>query len=58
MKSICAPVNYHVKNILMMKEPGTTVGESPTEESAAAGPRKIIIVTNWIEELKERAPVD
>ena len=38
---------------LMIKPPpGTGV------ETTAAGPRKIIIVTNWIEELKERVPVD
>jgi hypothetical protein len=34
----------------MMKEPGTTA-------SAGGGPRKINIVVNWTEELKQRVPV-
>ena len=38
---------------LMIKPSGTTADESATEE-----PRKIIIVQNWFEELKERVPVD
>jgi hypothetical protein len=42
----------------MMKEPGTTGGESPTGESAAEGPRKITIVQNWFEELRQQVPVD
>jgi serine/threonine-protein kinase len=46
------------KRFLIIKEPGTTGGDSTAEESAAAGPRKIIIVTNWVEELKQRVPVD
>jgi hypothetical protein len=36
------------KRFLMMKEPGT---------SAGGGPRKINIVLNWIEELKQRVPM-
>jgi serine/threonine-protein kinase len=43
---------------LMMKEQRRIVDESLAEESEQAGPRKIMIVTNWIEELKERVPVD
>lgn len=31
---------------------------SSAEETAAPAPKKIIIVTNWFEELKERVPVD
>jgi serine/threonine protein kinase len=46
------------KRFLMIKESETTGGESTAEESAAEGPRKIIIVTNWNEELKQRVPVD
>ncbi len=46
------------KRFLMVKEPGTMGGESTIEESASAGPRKIIVVTNWFEELKQRVPVD
>ncbi|MFN2302569.1 MAG: hypothetical protein ACK2TV_02435, partial [Anaerolineales bacterium] len=41
------------KRFLMMKE------AEPTEEDSTQGrPRRINIVTNWIEELKERVPVD
>jgi Tol biopolymer transport system component len=38
------------KRFLMMKEP-------PGSSSAAGGPRKINIVLNWFEELKQRVPV-
>ena len=38
------------KRLLMMKEPGTGA-------SADGGPRKINIVLNWFEELKQRVPV-
>jgi serine/threonine protein kinase len=38
------------KRFLMMKEPQST-------PSAGGGPRKISIVVNWFEELKQRAPV-
>ena len=31
---------------------------SQLRDSLAAGPRKIIIVPNWFEELKERVPVE
>ena len=41
---------------LMIKAASVTDGES-SDGSAADGPRKIIIVTNWFEELKERVPV-
>jgi hypothetical protein len=33
-------------------------GEESSEESAADDPRKINIVQNWFEELKERVPLD
>ena len=46
------------KRFLMIKEPGTTGGESMAEESEAADPRNITIVLNWFEELKQRVPVD
>jgi hypothetical protein len=39
------------KRFLMTKPRQTTAGES-----AAARPRKIIIVANWFEELKQRVP--
>jgi hypothetical protein len=42
---------------LMMKPLEPTDEESPAEESAAETPRKIVVVTNWFEELKERVPV-
>jgi serine/threonine protein kinase len=41
------------KKFLMIKQPQTTVAES-----SAGIPHKIIIVTNWFEELKQRVPVD
>jgi serine/threonine-protein kinase len=45
------------KRFLMVKQPERLAEES-TEESAATEPRKIIVVTNWFEELKERVPID
>ena len=39
------------KRFLMMKTPA-----SSSEASAAEGPRKINIVLNWLEELKQRVP--
>ena len=41
------------KRFLMLKPPLT-----PDEESATEAPRKINIVLNWDEELKQRVPVD
>ena len=32
--------------------------ETSAEESEAQNPRKIIVVTNWLEELKEKVPID
>jgi serine/threonine protein kinase/Tol biopolymer transport system component len=46
------------KRLFMMEEPWTTGSESTAEESEAAGPRKITIVLNWDQELKQRVPVD
>jgi len=37
---------------LMMKEPGTA-----TQQDAAASARKINVVLNWLEEVKQRVPV-
>jgi serine/threonine protein kinase len=42
---------------LMIKPSAVTEGES-SEAATADEPRKIIIVTNWFEELKQRVPVD
>ena len=45
------------KKFLMIKPAATTTGELTTEGQAVAAPQpKIIIVTNWFEELKERVP--
>ncbi|MBN1833209.1 MAG: serine/threonine-protein kinase [Deltaproteobacteria bacterium] len=44
------------KRFLMMKRPETIADESSTEETVAAVPRKITIVLNWDEELKQRIP--
>jgi hypothetical protein len=41
----------------MIKPLAVTTGKSLSEESADFGPGKINIVLNWIEELKERMPV-
>jgi serine/threonine protein kinase len=41
------------KKFLMIKPPGT-----PDDESVTDNPRKINIVLNWLEELKQRVPVD
>jgi pectate lyase len=38
------------KRFLMMKEAGSTASET-------GGPRKINIVVNWFEELKQRVPM-
>jgi Tol biopolymer transport system component len=40
------------KKFLMLKPPG-----SSSTTSAEPGPRKIIVVTNWFEELKQKVPV-
>ena len=41
------------KRLLMMQNPG-----SPDEEDSAGGPKKITIVLNWDEELKQHVPVE
>jgi len=41
------------KRFLMIKPPAAA-----GSESTSAGPRKINIVLNWFEELKDRVPVD
>jgi eukaryotic-like serine/threonine-protein kinase len=45
------------KRFLMMKESGAASGTSTAGETMGAGPRKINIVLNWLEELKQRVPV-
>jgi serine/threonine protein kinase/Tol biopolymer transport system component len=45
------------KLFLMIKSTAATDGES-SEESTVEIPRKIIIVQNWFEELKQRVPVN
>ena len=46
------------KRFIMIKTPGTPVNETTAEGAGATGPRKITIVLNWGEELKQRVPVD
>lgn len=46
------------KRLLMIKPPETTTVEAQAERPEAAGPRRINIVLNRFEELKERAPVE
>jgi eukaryotic-like serine/threonine-protein kinase len=43
-------ISLHGERFLMMKETGST-------ESSAQGPRKINVILNWFEELKQKAPV-
>jgi hypothetical protein len=45
------------KRFLMMKESSTAGNGSQKQEAAAPAPSKIIVVTNWFEELKQRVPV-
>jgi hypothetical protein len=44
-------INPDGKRFLMIKSPAAA-----GSESASAGPRKINIILNWFEELKERVP--
>ena len=44
------------KRFLMVKPPAATTGEPSSGESTGTGPRKINIVMNWTEELKQRVP--
>ena len=44
------------KRFLMIKESAKAGGASAGGETKAAGPRKINIVVNWFEELKQRVP--
>ncbi len=45
------------KRFLMIKPPAATVSDSSTAgQTAAAWQTKIIVVTNWFEELKEKVP--
>jgi hypothetical protein len=46
------------KRFLMIKEAGATTGESVAEKSPTEVPRKITIVLNWDEELKQRVQRD
>ena len=41
----------------LMIKPASVTDEESSEASAVDEPRKIIIVTNWFEELKEKVPV-
>jgi hypothetical protein len=51
-------VDPNGKRFLTSKPVETADDESRVEESTASQPNKIIVVTNWFEELKERIPVD
>ncbi len=52
-------IHHDGKRFLMIKPPAATVSESTTTEQAAAARQpKIIVVTNWFEELKELVPVE
>jgi serine/threonine-protein kinase len=43
---------------LLIKPPVVTAAEPASQEPAVIGPRKINIILNWFEELKDRVPVD
>jgi eukaryotic-like serine/threonine-protein kinase len=45
------------KRFLMVKPTAATTGGPPSGESTGAGYRKINVVVNWTEELKQRVPV-
>lgn len=51
-------IDHDGKRFLMIKPPPATGSEPSTAEQAAAGQPKIIVVTNWFEELKQQVPVD
>jgi len=51
-------LNPDGKRFLAIKPPQPTDEQSSDEESTSLTPRKINIVVNWFEELKERVPVD
>ena len=52
-------IDHDGKRFLMIKPPAATVSEPSTAEPApTARQPKIIIVTNWFEELKELVPVE
>jgi serine/threonine protein kinase len=55
--SIAWDISPDGTRFLMIKLP-TVTDEESLEESTVEIPRKIIIVTNWFEELKQRVPVD
>ena len=46
------------KRFLMMKLPGAPIETTGEAEAGSTGPRRITIVLNWDEELKQRVPVD
>ncbi len=55
----CTPWDIHPngKKFLLIKPPEVTAAEPASQESAVLSPRKINIVLNWFEELKDRVPV-
>ena len=57
---ILTPWDIHPdgKRFLMIKPPVETSTEPVTDESTSVVPRKINIVLNWFEELKDRVPVE
>jgi serine/threonine protein kinase len=57
MQEIFWDIHPDGKRFLMVK-PQATTGESSTEDSTEEIPRKINVVLNWSEELKERVPID
>jgi serine/threonine protein kinase len=50
-------IHPHDNRFLMIKPPKVIGNESTDDDTAQEIPRKINVVTNWFEELKERVPV-
>ena len=60
LKIVTTPWDIHPngKKFLMIKPPASAAGESAAGKSLAAAPQpKIIVVTNWFAELKQRVPL-
>jgi Tol biopolymer transport system component len=60
LKIVTTPWDIHPngKKFLMIKPPASAAGESAAGKSSAAAPQpKIIVVTNWFAELKQRVPL-
>lgn len=53
----CWDISPDGKRFLFIKSAETTAGAATADQSTEENPRKIIVVLNWLEELKTRVPV-